>query len=59
MVDAPGSSAAVDSPICGWFAQSHPQFRRDVLALARPRSCAAGSVIYQAGDVDHDIFGIS
>lgn len=59
MVDAPGSSAAVDYPIRGWFAQSHPQFRRDILALARPKSCAAGSVIYQAGDVDHDIFGIS
>ena len=57
MADTPG--VPTDCPIRGWFAQSHPQFRRDVLALARPRSCAAGSVIYQAGDVDHDIFGIS
>lgn len=55
MADTPDTRC----PIRGWFAQSHPQFRSDVFALARPKSVAAGSVIYQAGDVGHDIFGIS
>jgi CRP-like cAMP-binding protein len=57
MADTPG--VPTGSPIRGWFAQSHPQFRSDVFALARPKSFAAGSAIYQAGDVGHDIFGIS
>lgn len=59
MADAPCPSVAASCPIRGWFAQSHPQFRADIFALARPKSCAAGSVIYQAGEVGHDIFGIS
>jgi len=46
-------------PIRGWFADSRPEFRRDLLALARPKSYAAGSVIYQAGEVGQDVFGIS
>jgi len=46
-------------PIRGWFADSRPEFRRDLLALARPKSYAAGSVIYHAGEVGQDVFGIS
>jgi CRP-like cAMP-binding protein len=36
-----------------------PQFRREILALARPKSYAAGSVLYRAGDVGGDLYGIS
>ena len=46
-------------PIRGWFADSRPEFRRDLLALARPKSYAAGSVIYQADEIGQDVFGIS
>jgi CRP-like cAMP-binding protein len=53
----PGVQAGV--PIRGWFADCPPRFRREVLALARPKSYAAGSVIYQAGDAGQDMFGIS
>lgn len=45
-------------PIRGWFADSQPDFRREMLALARPKSYAAGSVIYQAGDAGRDVFGV-
>jgi CRP-like cAMP-binding protein len=45
-------------PIRGGFAECHPEFRRDLLALARPKPCAAGDVIYQAGDIGTDLFGI-
>ena len=45
-------------PIRGWLAASSAQFRREFLALARPRSFACGSVIYRAGDVGRDLFGI-
>jgi len=52
-------SVSTGFPIRGWFADSRPEFRRDLLALARPKSYAAGSVIYQAGEVGQDVFGIS
>lgn len=45
-------------PIRGWLADCSPQFRREFLALARPQSFPAGSVIYRAGDIGHDLFGI-
>jgi CRP-like cAMP-binding protein len=45
-------------PIRGWFAEIHPELRNEILALARPKSFAAGSVIYQAGEVGKDVFGI-
>lgn len=45
-------------PIRGWFAECPPRFRHEVLALARPRFLAAGSVIYQAGEFGQDVFGI-
>jgi len=45
-------------PIRGWLAACGPQFRREFLALARPKSFPAGSVIYRAGDVGRDLFGI-
>jgi CRP/FNR family transcriptional regulator, cyclic AMP receptor protein len=52
------SSAQAGFPIRGWFAESPPEFRRDFLALARPKSYAAGSVIFQAGELGQDVFGV-
>jgi CRP-like cAMP-binding protein len=52
------SNAQTGFPIRGWFAESPPDFRRDFLALARPKSYAAGSMIFQAGDAGQDVFGI-
>lgn len=46
-------------PIRGWFADSHPDFRRDLVALARPRFYAAGSVLFQAGDDGTDVLGVT
>ncbi len=45
-------------PIRGWLAAASPKFRRELLALARPKSFACGSVIYRAGDVGRDLYGI-
>jgi len=59
MAKAGGTSVQARFPIRGWFADCHPRFRREFLALARPKSCAAGSVIYQAGEAGQDVFGIS
>ena len=59
MIRTLGPSIPAGFPIRGWFADSHPEFRREVLALARPRSYAAGSVIYQADEAGQDVFGIS
>jgi CRP-like cAMP-binding protein len=42
----------------GWFAESHPQFRRKLLELARPRALPAGSVIYRADERSHELFGL-
>jgi len=58
---AKGNSASVQArfPIRGWFADCHPRFRREFLALARLKFYAAGSVIYQADEVGQDVFGIS
>jgi len=56
-----GSAAQSDLagfPLRGWFADSHPAFRRGIFALARPKSYAAGTVIYKAGDPRREIFGI-
>jgi CRP/FNR family transcriptional regulator, cyclic AMP receptor protein len=58
MIDTPDPNVATGFPIRGWFADSHPSFRREILALARLKSYAAGSVIYQAGDVGRDVFGV-
>jgi CRP-like cAMP-binding protein len=46
-------------PIRGWFAECHPRFRREFLALARSKFCAAGSVVYQADEIGRDVFGVS
>ena len=54
-----GATVQLSFPIRGWFADCPARFRREVLALARPKSYAAGSVIYQAGDAGQDMFGIS
>jgi CRP-like cAMP-binding protein len=59
MAKADSDSVQTRFPIRGWFADCHPRFRRDFLALARPKSHAAGSVIYQADEVGQDVFGIS
>ena len=58
MAKAESDSVQNRFPIRGWFADSRPEFRSDLLALARPKSYAAGSVIYQAGEVGQDVFGI-
>ncbi len=54
-------SASVQTrfPDRGWFADCQPRFKREFLALARPKFYAAGSVIYQANEVGQDVFGIS
>lgn len=51
-------SVQTDFPIRGWFADSHPDFRREIFALAHPKSYAAGQLIYRAGDPGRDVFGI-
>ena len=58
MIDTPDPNVATGFPIRGWFADSHPSFRREILALARLKSYAAGSVIYQAGDAGRDVFAV-
>lgn len=58
MSKARESSVQDGFPIRGWFAESRPDFRRDLFALARPKSYTAGSVIYQAGEVGQDVFGV-
>jgi len=59
MAKADGASVQTRFPIRGWFADCPPRFRRELLGLARAKSYAAGGVIYQAGDVGQDIFGVS
>jgi len=59
MAKARVPSAPAGLPIRGWFAESHPNFRRDLLALARPKSYATGSVLFQAGDDGTDVFGVA
>lgn len=58
MAKTPNPTVPAGFPIRGWFADSDPSFRREMLTLARPKSYAAGSVIYQAGDAGRDVFGI-
>jgi CRP-like cAMP-binding protein len=60
-VNVPDANAAeVRSaiPVRGWFADCSPGLRHKILALARPKSYAAGSVVFRAGDVGADAFGI-
>jgi CRP-like cAMP-binding protein len=45
-------------PWRGWFAASHPEFRRQLLQLARPRFCPADSVLYRADEQSHELFGL-
>jgi CRP-like cAMP-binding protein len=45
-------------PIRGWLADCSVPFREEFLALARPMSVPAGSVVYRAGDVARDLFGV-
>ena len=53
-----GANSFPAFPIRGWFAESDPRFRSELLALARPRSYPAGSVIFQAGEDGQDVFAI-
>lgn len=53
-----GPSVPTGFPIRGWFAHSPPAFRQAFLALARPKSHPAGSVIYQAGELGQDVYGV-
>ena len=59
MTEARGPCVPDNFPMRGWFANSDPEFRRELLALARPKFYAAGSVIYQADEIGQDVFGIS
>jgi CRP/FNR family transcriptional regulator, cyclic AMP receptor protein len=60
-VDVPESFASgvlANLPETGWFADCSPDLRREILALARLKSLAAGSVVFRAGDVGGDLFRI-
>ncbi len=58
-MDAARSAVQIPAfPVFGWFGNSPPEFRREVLALARPRSHPAGTVFYQAGDRGPDVHGV-
>ena len=59
MPKAESDSVQSRFPIRGWFADCHPRFRREFLALARSKFYAAGSVIYQADEIGRDVFGVS
>ena len=59
MANAESDSVQSRFPIRGWFAECHPRFRREFLALARSKFYAAGSVIYQADEIGRDVFGVS
>jgi hypothetical protein len=45
-------------PIRGWLADCSLEFQRELFALARPKSCSAGSVLYRVDDAAADLFGI-
>jgi CRP/FNR family transcriptional regulator, cyclic AMP receptor protein len=51
-------SVSAGFPVRGWFAESQPDFRQAIFTLARPKTYAAGRVIYKAGDPGREIFGI-
>ena len=55
---APDSTGSPAIPIRGWFSEADPAFRRDLLALSRPRAFRAGSTIYQAGGPGPDLYGV-
>jgi len=59
MTKSRAPSVSTGFPMRGWMADTHPQFRREMRALARPKSFPAGHVIYQAGGVGADLFGIT
>lgn len=58
MTRTPGPSVSAGFPLRGWFAESQPDFRQAIFALARPKTYAAGRVIYKAGDPGREVFGI-
>jgi len=58
MAKTHGPSVPTGFPIRGWLADCSPEFRRELFALARPKSCSAGSVVYRTDDAPADLFGI-
>jgi CRP-like cAMP-binding protein len=58
MTKIPEPSVSAGFPLRGWFADSDPDFRRAIFAMARPKTYAAGRVIYKAGDPGREVFGI-
>lgn len=50
--------AATTVPLRGWFAQTSEEYRRDLLALGRVKSCVPGETLYRAGDRSDDYYGI-
>ena len=43
MTKSNGATAESRFPMRGWFADCHPHFRRELLALGRPKFYAAGT----------------
>ena len=58
MAETRGPGVPTGIPIRGWLAECSEGFRRDLFALARPKSFPAGSVLYRADDVAADLFGL-
>ncbi|HRP35721.1 MAG TPA: Crp/Fnr family transcriptional regulator [Gammaproteobacteria bacterium] len=58
MAKSPDQSSPAAFPLRGWFADTHPGFRQAIFAMARPKSYAAGHVIYKAGDAGREFFGV-
>ena len=58
MPETPANIMQSTLPDRGWFADCSPDLRREILALARLKSLAAGSVVFRAGDVGGDLFRI-
>jgi len=56
--DAGSNEVRSAIPVSGWFAKCSPGLREKILGVARPKSYSAGSLIFRAGDVGADVFGI-
>lgn len=54
-----GNQGDPDSfPIRGWLAECSAEFRREFLALGRPKYFSAGSILYRTDDAAAEMFGI-
>jgi CRP-like cAMP-binding protein len=45
-------------PVRGWLADADPEFRSELLARARPRTCAAGTSLYVADSTSREVCGV-